>query len=153
MRKPQPERFDPNHKSPKNQKRKPDEINTSGIIPLKPKSLSNRVAQEEVVFTNAPSNNITVQTQKKQLADCNITILQFTEDDLASLREPSYKAHTYRFTPEEVTWVRKTAYDLSNDLSSGKVTQGDILRISIRLFKAVLKNNKDDVLTLLKKIK
>lgn len=83
----------------------------------------------------------------------NITILQFTEDEIEKLKEPAYMAQTYRLTEQEIEWVKDTAYRLSKELKRGKVSQADILRIAFKLFENLLENNKADLIKILEKIK
>jgi len=83
----------------------------------------------------------------------NITILQFTDDEIEELREPAYKAQTFRLTERETEWVKDTAYRLSKEIKRGKVSQADILRISFRLFENLLEINKADLIKILEHIK
>lgn len=83
-----------------------------------------------------------------------MTILQsINEDDIENLRDPAYKAQTYRLTEKDLEWVRDTAYQLSKEISRGKVAQTDIVRISLVLFRKVLSTNKAGLKELLEKIK
>jgi DNA integrity scanning protein DisA with diadenylate cyclase activity len=83
----------------------------------------------------------------------NMTILQFTNDEIEELREPAYKAQTFRLTEKETEWVKDTSYRLSKEIKRGKVSQADILRISFRLFENLLALNKEDLIKILEKIK
>ena len=83
----------------------------------------------------------------------NITILQFTDDEIEKLREPAYKAQTFRLTEREVDWVKDTSYRLSKEIKRGKVSQADILRISFKLFSSLLATNKGDLIKILQQIK
>ena len=83
----------------------------------------------------------------------NITILQFTEDEVEELREPAYKAQTFRLTEKETEWVKDTSYRLGKEVKRGKVSQADILRISFRLFENLLAMNKADLIKILERIK
>ena len=73
--------------------------------------------------------------------------------DIDALREPAYQAQTFRLTQEEIEWIKDTAYRLSKELRRGKVAQGDILRIAIKLFANLLASKKDDLITILEAIK
>jgi len=83
----------------------------------------------------------------------NITILQFTDDEIEELREPAYKAQTFRLTEREIEWVKDTSYRLSKEVKRGKVSQADILRISFKLFASYLEINKADLIKILERIK
>jgi hypothetical protein len=83
----------------------------------------------------------------------NITILQFTEDEIEELKEPAYMAQTFRLTEREIEWVKDTAYRLSKEIKRGKVSQADILRIAFKVFENLLKSSKADLIKILEKIK
>lgn len=83
----------------------------------------------------------------------NMTILQFTDDEIEDLREPAYMAQTFRLTEKEIEWVKDTAYRLSKEIKRGKVSQADILRISFKLFESLLEISKADLIKILKRIK
>lgn len=83
----------------------------------------------------------------------NITILQFTDDEIEELKEPAYMAQTFRLTKHEIEWVKDTAYRLSKEIKRGKVSQADVLRISFKLFENVLAINKADLIKILERIK
>lgn len=83
----------------------------------------------------------------------NITILQFTDEEIEELREPAYKAQTFRLTENETEWVKDTSYRLSKEIKRGKVSQADILRISFKLFDNFLVLNKAELIKILKRIK
>ncbi|MHB8280047.1 MAG: hypothetical protein ACYDIA_20720 [Candidatus Humimicrobiaceae bacterium] len=94
-----------------------------------------------------------IKTNKKTKQVSNITILQFTDDEIEELREPAYQAQTFRLTEREIEWVKDIAYRLSKELKRGKVSQADILRISFKLFATYLETNKADLLKILQRIK
>ena len=83
----------------------------------------------------------------------NITILQFTDEEIEELREPAYKAQTFRLTENETEWVKDTSYRLSKEIKRGKVSQADILRISFKLFDNILALNKAELIKILERIK
>lgn len=83
----------------------------------------------------------------------NITILQFTDEEIEELREPAYKAQTFRLTENETEWVKDTSYRLSKEIKRGKVSQADILRISFKLFDNFLALNKAELIKILERIK
>lgn len=99
--------------------------------------------KKEIKKTNNITSNMT----------SNITILQFTDDEIEELREPAYMAQTFRLTEREIEWVKDTAYRLSKEIKRGKVSQADVLRVSFRLFENLLEINKADLIKILERIK
>jgi len=92
-------------------------------------------------------------TKQESNITSNITILQFTDDEIEELREPAYKAQTFRLTERETEWVKDTSYRLSKEIKRGKVSQADILRISFKLFANFLAIKKADLIKILERIK
>jgi hypothetical protein len=76
-----------------------------------------------------------------------------TDEDIAALREPAYQAQTFRLTQEEIEWVKDAAYQLSKEMRRRKVSQADILRISLKLFERLLATQKAELLAVLERIK
>ena len=103
----------------------------------------------------SPVREVKINKEIKQDGNIasNITILQFTEDEIEELREPAYKAQTFRLTEKETEWVKDTSYRLGKEVKRGKVSQADILRISFRLFENLLAMNKADLIKILERIK
>jgi hypothetical protein len=93
------------------------------------------------------------ETKQASNITSNMTILQFTDDEIEDLREPAYMAQTFRLTEKEIEWVKDTAYRLSKEIKRGKVSQADILRISFKLFESLLEINKADLIKILERIK
>ena len=85
--------------------------------------------------------------------DPHRTALPLSEDDIEMLREPAYKAQTFRLTQTEIDWIRDTAYRLSKEIRRGKVAQADVLRIALKLFADMLASKKGDLLAILERIK
>ena len=58
---------------------------------------------------------IKTKKETKQVSNItsNITILQFTDDEIEELREPAYKNQTFRLTEKEIEWIKDTSYLLS----------------------------------------
>jgi hypothetical protein len=84
----------------------------------------------------------------------NITILQLLRDsDIADLREPAYQAQTFRLTQKEIEWVKDTAYNLSKEMKRRKISQADVLRLSLKLFDRLLATQKAELLAILERIK
>ena len=98
---------------------------------------------------------IKIKKETKQVSNItsNITILQFTDDEIEELREPAYKAQTFRLTEREIEWVKDTSYHLSKEIKRGKVSQADVLRISFKLFANFLEINKTSLIKILERIK
>jgi hypothetical protein len=120
--------------------------------PLQVSESTQPVAKES---PTSPIKEIKIKEESKQDGNIasNITILQFTEDEIEELREPAYKAQTFRLTEKETEWVKDTSYRLSKEVKRGKVSQADILRISFRLFENLLALNKADLIKILERIK
>lgn len=93
------------------------------------------------------------ETKQESNIASNITILQFTDDEIEELREPAYKAQTFRLTEREIEWVKDTSYHLSKEIKRGKVSQADVLRISFKLFANLLEINKAILIKILERIK
>ena len=83
----------------------------------------------------------------------NIAILQFDDEDIAALRESTYKAATFRLTEIENEWLKDTAYRLSKEVKRGKVWQADVVRIGVKLFQKMLATNKAEVIRILEELK
>jgi len=92
-------------------------------------------------------------TKQESNITSNITILHFTDDEIEELREPAYKAQTFRLTEREIEWVKDTSYHLSKETKRGKVSQADVLRISFKLFANFLEINKAGLIKILERIK
>ena len=107
----------------------------------------------------AIAGNIAIQqasNMDSNIADnivSNIAILQFSAEDIAALRQGTYKPQTFRFAETEMAWLREMAYQLSKDLPRGKVNQVDLLRIGLRLVHKLLATNKDDLIHILEEMK
>lgn len=93
-------------------------------------------------------------TQQEGNIESNMTILQLLRDsDIADLREPAYQAQTFRLTQEEIEWVKDTAYTLSKEMKRRKISQADVLRLSLKLFDRLLATQKAELLAILERIK
>jgi len=123
--------------------------------PIEPKNKPLKVIKQE----SKKSKMIKTKKETKQLSNItsnmtsNITILQFTDDEIEELREPAYMAQTFRLTEREIEWVKDTAYRLSKEIKRGKVSQADVLRIAFKLFENLLEINKADLIKILERIK
>jgi hypothetical protein len=96
------------------------------------------------------------QEKEKNINDnttSNITILQFDEVDIEQLREVTNKVQTYRLTERDIEWIKDVAYRLNKEVKRGKVSQSDILRLAITLFKNLLAVNKTELLQVLERMK
>ena len=112
-------------------------------IPTEIKQESKKAKMIKIKKDNKQESNIT----------SNMTILQFTDDEIEELREPAYMAQTFRLTKREIDWVKDTAYRLSKEIKRGKVSQADILRISFKLFENYLEISKADLIKILERTK
>jgi len=127
------------------------------IIPTAPQ-VDVQAEQQKIAVSKPPQQKADKSASKKTTQQVNniasnMTILHFTDDEIEELREPAYKAQTFRLTDREIEWVKDTAYRLSKEVRRGKVSQVDILRIAFKLFENLLSTNKADLLTILEKVK
>jgi len=83
----------------------------------------------------------------------NIAILQLAENQIRDLRQSTHKAQTFRFTEQEIEWLKDTAYELSKALPHRRVNQTDIVRIGMKLFDKTLQEKRNDLLQLIEAIK
>ena len=105
-----------------------------------------------------PGQRVVKQTRKQadkkaSMHASHMTILQFTDEEVADLKRPAYQAQTFRLTREDIEWFKDTTYRLSKELERGKVAQADILRISIKVFQNLLAAHKSALVELLRRIK
>ena len=121
----------------------------------KPEPVKEAKTIPEIKQESKEARMIKINKNTKQVSNIasNITILQFSDDEIEELREPAYKAQTFRLTGREIEWVKDTSYRLSKEIKRGKVSQADILRISFKLFENFLSINKADLIKLLERIK
>lgn len=84
--------------------------------------------------------------------DSMLAISQFNEDDIAKLRQSTYKQLNVRGTENEAEWLKDTAYQLSKTVKRGRVDQADIMRVGIRLFKKLLEDNKPELVKVLEEM-
>ena len=128
-------------------------------VEKKPELKKETHLQTEIKQGNKEAKMMKINKKNKQESNItnniasNITILQFTDNEIEELREPAYKAQTFRLTEREIEWVKDTSYHLSKDIKHGKISQADILRISFKLFEKFLENNKEDLVKILQQIK
>jgi len=120
---------------------------------LEPKKEARPIAKTKQESKEAKMIKIKKETKQESNITSNITILQFTDDEIEELREPAYKAQTFRLTEREIEWVKDTSYHLSKEVKRGKVSQADVLRISFKLFENFLEINKTSLIKILERIK
>jgi len=120
---------------------------------LEPKKEARPIAKTKQESKEAKMIKIKKETKQESNITSNITILQFTDDEIEELREPAYKAQTFRLTEREIEWVKDTSYHLSKEIKRGKVSQADVLRISFKLFANFLEINKTSLIKILDRIK
>lgn len=101
---------------------------------------------------NNPSDSQTADNTTTQQYD-NIAILQLEENQVRALRQSTHKAQTFRFTEQEIEWLKDTAYELSKALPHRRVNQTDIVRIGIKFFDKALQQKRSDLLRLIEDIK
>jgi hypothetical protein len=130
----------------------PDEVQPEAEERVAPETVPKKQArQPREKRASAPENKQTIQ-QESNVAS-NITILQFDQTEINQLREPAYKAQTFRFTERDIEWVRDVSYQLSKEFRRGKVSQADILRIALKLLEHALATNKAEIVKILEAIK
>jgi hypothetical protein len=83
----------------------------------------------------------------------NIAILQFSGDQVSFLREPAFKAQTFRFTDRELEWLKEQSYQMSKNVKRGKVSQADIIRVGLQLFANAQAVDTSSLLDILQRIK
>ena len=110
--------------------------------PKKPKGAENKPKQ-------LPRKKEILQERKQYY---NITILQFSDEDIGELKEGAYKVQTFRLSERNLEWFRDTSYNLSKELKS-KVTQADILCLSTKIFEKLLKEDKARIKKILGRMK
>ena len=125
------------------------------VVEQKPEPRKEAKTLTEIKQESKEAKMIKTKKEAKQESNItsNITILQFTDDEIEELREPAYKAQTFRLTERETEWVKDTSYRLSKEIKRGKVSQADILRISFKLFANFLAIKKADLIKILERIK
>jgi hypothetical protein len=171
MRRPRPHDYDPKYAA------KPlEEIDMDGVVPIRAKSsppphnstttiyteetqqagASDTASPTSVQHTAAPPASATVfqpATHLPTQQESNIAILQLRDDQIASLREPAYKAQTFRFTSSEIEWLKDMSYQMSKEMKRGKVSQADIIRVALQLFANAQATNQESLLDILQRIK
>ncbi len=80
-------------------------------------------------------------------------ILQLSDTAFEILRQPVQKTVTFRLADDEVDWLKDAAYLLSKEFRNNKVSQVDILRISLKLFENALILDKPEMLRIIEKSK
>ena len=101
-----------------------------------------------------PPDKAAAQQSSEQATNTksNMTVLPLSDEDIEALREPAYKAQTFRMTHGETEWLRDMAYRLSKEVKRGRVAQADILRISLKLFEELLATNKAGLMAIFERI-
>lgn len=124
-------------------------------IEQKPRPKKETQVPIKIKQDNKEAIMVKIKKATKQVSNIasNITILQFTDDEIEELREPAYKAQTFRLTEREIEWIKDTSYHLSKEVKRGKISQVDILRISFKLFANFLEINKADLMKIFEQIK
>ena len=126
--------------------------------PIQPEREPAAAQATELVPPNDPTTHakakppVNPSNQQAAQADSGTAPL-LSDDDIEALREPAYKAQTFRLTQTEIDWIRDTAYRLSKEIRRGKVAQADVLRIALKLFADMLASKKDAMLAILERIK
>ena len=118
----------------------------------RPKTVKSiRAPQRASKQANKQESNMA--SKQASLMTSHMTLLQFTEADYETLREPACKSQTFRLSQEDVYWFRDTAHELDKKVQRGKVTQADILKLCKKIFEKLLDSNKRELVEILKKFK
>ena len=114
-----------------------------------------KITKQESKKASMVDSNKTIKKDNNMTSKLasNIAILQFTDAEIDELKEPAFKAQTFRFTDREIEWLKDNSYRLSKEIKRGKVSQVDIIRISFKLFENLLASNKADLLKIFERIK
>jgi len=113
--------------------------------PLSPESQTKKTANASMLASKKDSN---IASKKASM----LAISQFNEEDIAILRQSTYKQLNVRGTENEAEWLKDTAYQLSKAVKRGRVDQADIIRIGLRLFQKFLEGNKAKLVEVLEEM-
>jgi hypothetical protein len=102
---------------------------------LKPETKRPKMSERPMLAVEQASN-----TESKDAA--NIAILQLSKSDIDELRATAYKNQTFRFSEDELNWLKDRSYGLSRALGR-KVGQNDLLRLALRVFRKVVGNKQE----------
>jgi len=107
--------------------------------------------------TLSPTSGVSPSRHKephKKVQKRSITILQFNKKEIEQLKSIAQLPHTFRIDTKEIQWIKDLTHELNKKNRHRKVSQGDILRIAIRLLrKVVISDDNKSLITLLKRIK
>ena len=78
-----------------------------------------------------------------------LAISPFTNEDMIALRQSTYNQLNVRGTETEAEWLKDVAYQLSKEVKRGRVNQGDIIRVGLRLFQKLMDTNKAELIKIL----
>ena len=78
-----------------------------------------------------------------------LAISPFTNEDMITLRQSTYNQLNVRGTETEAEWLKDVAYQLSKEVKRGRVNQGDIIRVGLRLFQKLMDTNKAELIKIL----
>lgn len=78
-----------------------------------------------------------------------LAISPFTNDDVMALRQSTYNQLNVRGTETEAEWLKDVAYQLGKEVKRGRVNQGDIIRVGLRLFQKLMDTNKPELIKIL----
>ena len=78
-----------------------------------------------------------------------LAISPFTNEDMIALRQSTYNQLNVRGTETEAEWLKDVAYQLSKEVKRGRVNQGDIIRVGLRLFQTLMDTNKAELIKIL----
>jgi hypothetical protein len=78
-----------------------------------------------------------------------LAISPFTNEDVTALRQSTYNQLNVRGTETEAEWLKDVAYQLGKEVKRGRVNQGDIIRVGLRLFQKLMDTNKAELIKIL----
>lgn len=113
-----------------------------------PSPVEERAVQPPTMEREPPKQT---ETQKKKtpestkaatLDETNIAILQLSKTDIGELRATAFKNQTFRFSEDELNWLRDRSYGLTRALGR-KVGQNDLLRLSLKVFRKLIADKQE----------
>lgn len=100
-----------------------------------PANLASKPKRVQGARNTQPSTILTNQEN-------NIAILQLSKADIDELRTTAYKNQTFRFSEDELNWLRDRSYGLTRALNR-KVGQNDLLRLALKIFRKTVADKQE----------
>ena len=118
--------------------------------PVKPKAPA--APKPQVQAEEPQVASMLARKKDSKLASKNASMLAispFTNEDMITLRQSTYNQLNVRGTEMEAEWLKDVAYQLSKEVKRGRVNQGDIIRVGLRLFQKLMDTNKAELIKIL----